>query len=54
MLCSKVMAVPKKKMSKSKRNSRKFSWKNKVKQKIIIAFSLGKSLEDEKKFNFML
>lgn len=39
-----VMAVPKKKMSKSKRDSRKNTWKKKVKNNVLIAISIGKSL----------
>lgn len=38
------MAVPKKKMSKSKRNSRKAYWKRKVNAKALIAISIGQSL----------
>ena len=38
------MAVPKKKMSKSKRNSRKTTWKKKVKSNVLLAISIGKSL----------
>nr|YP_009540984.1 ribosomal protein L32 [Discoplastis spathirhyncha]AYQ93521.1 ribosomal protein L32 [Discoplastis spathirhyncha] len=37
------MAVPKKKMSKSKRNSRKSNWKRKIIKKVLFAISLGKS-----------
>lgn len=37
------MAVPKKKMSKSKTNSRKDTWKKKVLKKLLIAISIGKS-----------
>ena len=42
------MAVPKKKMSKSKTNSRKSTWKKKVLKKAIIAISIGKSNESNK------
>ncbi len=35
------MAVPKKKMSKSKTNSRKNTWKKKAKKKALIAISIG-------------
>ena len=45
------MAVPKKKMSKSKSNSRKTTWKRKVLKKLSIAISLGKSLLLENKDN---
>ena len=38
------MAVPKKKMSKSRRDSRKSTWKKKVEKKVLFAISLGKSL----------
>jgi ribosomal protein L32 len=43
------MAVPKKKMSKSKRNSRKSYWKKKVIKKVLIAISIGKSLMKDNK-----
>lgn len=48
------MAVPKKKMSKSKRDSRKANWNKKVSKKVAFAISLGKSLLDNKKYNFVL
>jgi len=48
------MAVPKKKMSKSKRDSRKSNWNKKVSKKVTLAISLGKSLVDAKKYNFVL
>ena len=38
------MAVPKKKMSKSRRDSRKAYWKKKVVKNVLRAFSLGKSV----------
>jgi ribosomal protein L32 len=38
------MAVPKKKLSKSKRDSRKSYWKKKVSKKSLIAISIGKKL----------
>jgi ribosomal protein L32 len=41
------MAVPKKKMSKSKRNCRKTYWKKKVEKKSKIAISLNKLLLNE-------
>jgi large subunit ribosomal protein L32 len=47
------MAVPKKKISKSKKNSRKANWKrkaNKLKQK---SFSLAKSILQEKQTSFI-
>lgn len=47
------MAVPKKKMSKSKRDSRKSNWKKKVDKNVLIAISLGKSLIDNKSSNFI-
>lgn len=49
------MAVPKKKMSKSRRNSRKNNWKKKITKQVQFAISLGKSITSEKKeFNFIL
>jgi ribosomal protein L32 len=48
------MAVPKKKMSKSKTNSRKSNWKKKVKSNSLIAISLGKSmLKNKDNINFI-
>lgn len=47
------MAVPKKKMSKSKRDSRKSTWKKKVEKNVLIAISLGKSLLDNKSGSFI-
>lgn len=47
------MAVPKKKMSKSRRDSRKSTWKKKVAKKVLLAISLGKSLLDSKSSNFI-
>lgn len=38
------MAVPKKKMSRSKRDSRKSNWKKKVEKNVLIALSIGKSI----------
>lgn len=49
-----IVAVPKKKMSKSKRNSRNFAWRNKVLKKIKFSISLGKSVLQGKNFNFIL
>ena len=49
------MAVPKKKMSKSRRNSRKNNWKKKVIKQVKLAISIGKSITSEnKEFNFIL
>jgi len=48
------MAVPKKKMSKSKRDSRKAVWKRKVSKKLLFALSLGKSLLENKNYNFVI
>lgn len=48
------MAVPKKKMSKSKRDSRNFVWKNKILRKIDFALSLGKSVSEGKNSNFIV
>nr|YP_009503390.1 ribosomal protein L32 [Euglena clara]AXA45502.1 ribosomal protein L32 [Euglena clara] len=48
------MAVPKKKMSKSKRDSRKSSWKKKVLKKVLFAVSLGKSLLNKDSSNFII
>jgi large subunit ribosomal protein L32 len=45
------MAVPKKKMSNSKRNSRKSYWKKKIKKNVLIALSIGKSIIKKKKEN---
>nr|YP_009144895.1 ribosomal protein L32 [Euglenaria anabaena]AKJ83342.1 ribosomal protein L32 [Euglenaria anabaena] len=42
------MAVPKKKMSKSKRDSRKNTWKKKIKKNVLVALSIGKGLLKEK------
>jgi len=40
------MAVPKKRTSKSKKNTRKFTWKQKATKQAAKAISLGKSLEN--------
>jgi large subunit ribosomal protein L32 len=48
------MAAPKKKMSKSKRNSRKSTWNKKVVKKVTLAISLGKSLLKTNSKNFIL
>jgi ribosomal protein L32 len=37
------MAVPKKKTSKSKRNSRNSNWKKSIEKKVIYVISLNKS-----------
>lgn len=47
------MAVPKKKTSKSRRDSRKSNWKKKVLKKVFFAISLGKSLKNNETFNFI-
>ena len=47
------MAVPKKKMSRSKRDSRKSNWKNKVILKVSSALSLAKSVLYGKGGNFV-
>ena len=48
------MAVPKKKMSRSKTNARKSSSKKKVKDNILIAISIGKSvLKNKENINFI-
>lgn len=48
------MAVPKKKMSKSRRNSRKHYWKNSVSKKVSFAISIGKSLATGKNSSFVI
>lgn len=48
------MAVPKKKMSKSRTNSRKSYWKKKVVKNVLRAISLSKSLQSTKNKNFVL
>lgn len=48
------MAVPKKKMSKSRRNIRKSAWKKKIGKQVLMAFSLGKSLVNSKQSNFVM
>ena len=48
------MAVPKKKMSKSKTNSRKSYWKKKAEKNTLLAISIGKSiLKNNEKTNFI-
>lgn len=48
------MAQPKKKMSRSRRDSRRANWKNKVKKQVLFAISLGKSILNSKDFNFVI
>lgn len=48
------MATPKYKCSRSKTNSRKSKWKNKVKSSVEKALSLGKSIINKKKFSFFM
>lgn len=48
------MAVPKKKLSKARRNIRKSAWKKKIASQVLSAISLGKSLLNSKDSNFML
>lgn len=45
------MAVPKKKTSRSKKNSRKANWKKKVEKNVLIAISIGKSIMNKEKEN---
>lgn len=48
------MAVPKKKMSKSRRDARQSNWKKKVVKKVLVALSIGKSfLENKTSNNFI-
>lgn len=48
------MAVPKKKMSRSKRDSRKSNWKKKVVSKVLVALSQAKSVLEGKNSNFVI
>ena len=48
------MAQPKKKTSKSRRDSRKSTWNKKVDKNVLLAISLGKSLIDKKSTNFII
>nr|AMD08072.1 ribosomal protein L32 [Euglena mutabilis] len=48
------MAVPKKKGSRSKRDSRRFHWNQKVLKKIKKAISLAKSTTNLIKSNFIV
>jgi large subunit ribosomal protein L32 len=48
------MAVPKKKMSKSKRDSRKSTWKKKVVKNVLKAISIGKSFANTSTKNLLI
>ncbi len=48
------MAVPKKKMSKSKRDSRKSTWKKKVIKNVLKAISIGKSSTNNSTKNLLI
>jgi large subunit ribosomal protein L32 len=48
------MAVPKKKTSKSKRDSRKSNWKKKVIKKVLVAISLAKSVDNKESNNHFI
>ena len=48
------MAVPKKKMSRSKRNSRKSTWKKKVERNVLIALTIGNSVLNKNKSNNLI
>lgn len=48
------MASPKKKTSKTKKNSRKSNWNKKVVKRVTCALSLGKSLLKDTPKNFIL
>jgi large subunit ribosomal protein L32 len=48
------MAVPKKKGSRSKRDSRRFHWNQKILKKIKKAISLAKSTINDIKGNFII
>ena len=48
------MAVPKKKLWKSRRNMRKSAWKKRVSNQVLIAISLGKSLINSNNSNFIM
>lgn len=47
------MAQPKKKMSKSRRDSRRANWKNKLHKQVLFAISLGKSVLSSKDSKFV-
>jgi large subunit ribosomal protein L32 len=48
------MAVPKKKMSKSRRDSRKANWNKKITKHVLFAISLGKSFLTSKSKSFIV
>nr|YP_009402810.1 ribosomal protein L32 [Compsopogon caeruleus]ARX96159.1 ribosomal protein L32 [Compsopogon caeruleus] len=48
-----MMAVPKKRTSKSKKNSRKSNWKRKAFLKAVQALSLAKSIATNKSTSFL-
>lgn len=48
------MAVPKKKGSRSKRDSRRFNWNKKILRKVEKAISLAKSTTNLIKGNFII
>nr|YP_010152816.1 ribosomal protein L32 [Olisthodiscus luteus]QQW50477.1 ribosomal protein L32 [Olisthodiscus luteus] len=47
------MAVPKKRTSKSKKNSRRATWNNKIVKEVQKALTLGYSLSNDKKKTFI-
>lgn len=48
------MAQPKKKMSKSRRDSRRATWNNKIYKQVLFAISLGKSVLNSKNSKFIV
>lgn len=48
------MAQPKKKTSKSRRDSRKATWNRKVSKYVLIAMSIGKSVLKKNLSNFII
>lgn len=48
------MAQPKKKTSKSRRDSRKATWNKKVSKYVLIALSIGKSILKKSSSNFVI
>ena len=48
------MAVPKKRMSKSRRNSRRYNWKRKLVKQVEHAISIGKSIQSGNGANFIV
>lgn len=48
------MASPKKKTSKTKKNSRRSNWNKKVEKRVAYALSLGKSLLKDNPKSFIL